>query len=156
LAESTADIASAYVSKSSVKTADLPALIQRVHRALSEVAFRCPGGSSRPAARGAVPVRKSITPDYLVWLEDGRRFKSLTRHVRTKYDMRPGQYRSKRALPKNYPMVAPNHAAVRSALAKEMALGQRGGRAAVAPVKLAGRGRAKAGAQHGQLRRRNP
>ena len=77
----------------------------------------------------AVPVRRSITPDYLVCLEDGRKFKSLKRHLRTKYNMSPEEYRAKWNLPKDYPMVAPNYAKARSDLAKQMGLGQ-GGRQA--------------------------
>src|SRR5205085_6097804 len=98
-----------------------------------------------PPATPAVPVKKSITPDYLICLEDGRKFKSLKRHLRTKYDMSPDQYRSKWNLPKDYPMVAPNYAAARSTLAKQMGLGQGGRKAAAAPAPAAkGRGRAKA------------
>ncbi len=142
--EMTADIVSAYVSNSSVSMADLPGLIQQVHRALADVANGAQAQEAAPPATPAVPVKKSITPDYLICLEDGRKFKSLKRHLRTKYDMSPDQYRSKWNLPKDYPMVAPNYAAARSTLAKQMGLGQ-GGRktAAAAPAKPA-RGRAKA------------
>jgi predicted transcriptional regulator len=73
-----------------------------------------------------VPIRRSITPDYLICLEDGRKFKSLKRHLRTKYNMSPEEYRSKWSLPKDYPMVAPNYAKARSDLAKQMGLGQGG------------------------------
>jgi predicted transcriptional regulator len=141
----TADIVSAYVSNSSVSMADLPALIQQVHRALADIATGAQAEAAAPPATPAVPVKKSITPDYLVCLEDGRKFKSLKRHLRTKYDMSPDQYRAKWGLAKDYPMVAPNYAAARSNLAKQMGLGQ-GGRkaAAAAPAKPAARGRAKA------------
>jgi predicted transcriptional regulator len=146
LVEMTAEIVSAYVTNSSVAAADLPGLIQQVHRALSEVATGAQAEAPAQPLAPAVPVKKSITPDYLVCLEDGRRFKSLKRHLRTKYDMSPDQYRTKWGLPKDYPMVAPNYAAARSALAKEMGLGQ-GGRKALTPAaKPAGRGRTKAGA----------
>jgi predicted transcriptional regulator len=74
----------------------------------------------------AVPVRRSITPDYLICLEDGRKFKSLKRHLRTKYNLSPEEYRAKWGLPKDYPMVAPNYAKARSDLAKQMGLGQGG------------------------------
>ncbi|HEY4587068.1 MAG TPA: MucR family transcriptional regulator, partial [Brevundimonas sp.] len=74
----------------------------------------------------AVPIRRSITPDHLVCLEDGRKFKSLKRHLRTKYNMSPEEYRAKWGLPKDYPMVAPNYAKARSELAKQMGLGQGG------------------------------
>jgi predicted transcriptional regulator len=142
--EMTAEIVSAYVSNSTVAPADLPALIQQVHRALSEVGS---GAQPQPAAAPpapAVPVKKSITPDHLVCLEDGRKFKSLKRHLRTKYDMSPDQYRSKWNLPKDYPMVAPNYAAARSTLAKQMGLGQGGRKAAAAKPAAKGRGRARA------------
>src|SRR3712207_66531 len=122
--EMTADIVSAYVSNSSVSVAELPALIQQVHKALSDVASGADAQEAAPPATPAVPVKKSITPDYLVCLEDGRKFKSLKRHLRTKYNMTPEQYREKWALPADYPMVAPNYAKARSELAKEMGLGQ--------------------------------
>ena len=127
--EMTADIVSAYVGNNSVSAAELPGLIQSVHRALSGVST---GGEVVDAApkEPAVPIRRSITPDYLVCLEDGRKFKSLKRHLRTKYNMSPEEYRSKWSLPKDYPMVAPNYAKARSDLAKQMGLGQGGRQAA--------------------------
>ena len=123
--EMTTDIVSAYVGNNSITAADLPSLIQNVHRALSQVTT---GEDATPQApqEPAVSVRKSITPDYLICLEDGRKFKSLKRHLRTKYDMSPEEYRSKWNLPKDYPMVAPNYAKARSDLAKQMGLGQGG------------------------------
>ncbi len=127
--EMTADIVSAYVGNNSVTAADLPNLIQSVHRALAGIST---GGEVVEAApkEPAVPIRRSITPDYLVCLEDGRKFKSLKRHLRTKYNMSPEEYRSKWGLPKDYPMVAPNYAKARSDLAKQMGLGQGGRQAA--------------------------
>ena len=126
--EMTADIVSAYVGNNSVAAADLPSLIQSVHRALSGVTA---GGEPVEAApkEPAVPLKRSITPDYLICLEDGRKFKSLKRHLRTKYNMSPEDYRAKWGLAKDYPMVAPNYAKARSELAKQMGLGQ-GGRQA--------------------------
>jgi len=126
--EMTADIVSAYVGNNSVTAADLPALIQSVHRALAGISA---GGEPVEAApkEPAVPVRRSITPDFLICLEDGRKFKSLKRHLRTKYNMTPDDYRTKWGLGKDYPMVAPNYAKARSDLAKQMGLGQ-GGRQA--------------------------
>ena len=127
--EMTADIVSAYVGNNSVAAADLPGLSQSAPRARG-------GGWSGAAAAAAapkepaVPIRRSITPDYLVCLEDGRKFKSLKRHLRTKYNMSPEEYRSKWSLPKDYPMVAPNYAKARSDLAKQMGLGQGGRQAA--------------------------
>jgi len=124
--EMTADIVSAYVSNSSVSVADLPALIQQVHKALVGIADSASTPEAAPPAAPAVSIKKSITPDFLICLEDGRKFKSLKRHLRTKYDMSPEQYRAKWGLPKDYPMVAPNYAMARSNLAKQMGLGQGG------------------------------
>ena len=126
--EMTADIVSAYVGNNSVVAGDRPALIQSVHRALSTVSG-APEAVEVAPKEPAVPVKRSITPDYLICLEDGRKFKSLKRHLRTKYNMSPEDYRAKWALPKDYPMVAPNYARARSDLAKQMGLGQ-GGRQA--------------------------
>ena len=126
--EMTADIVSAYVGNNSVSAADLPALIQSVHRALSGISSGADAAEAAPK-EPAVPIRRSITPDFLVCLEDGRKFKSLKRHLRTKYNMSPEEYRTKWGLPKDYPMVAPNYAKARSDLAKQMGLGQ-GGRQA--------------------------
>jgi predicted transcriptional regulator len=123
--EMTADIVSAYVGNNSVSASDLPTLIQSVHRALSTVTGLAVEAQPAPK-EPAVPIKKSITPDYLVCLEDGRKFKSLKRHLRTKYDLSPDEYRSKWGLPKDYPMVAPNYAKARSDLAKQMGLGQGG------------------------------
>ena len=126
--EMTADIVAAYVGANSVASGDLPTLIQSVHRALSGVASGVDPAETAPK-EPAVPVKRSITPDYLVCLEDGRKFKSLKRHLRTKYNMSPEDYRAKWGLAKDYPMVAPNYAKARSDLAKQMGLGQ-GGRQA--------------------------
>ncbi|MDR3509742.1 MAG: MucR family transcriptional regulator [Caulobacteraceae bacterium] len=123
--EMTADIVSAYVGNNSVSAADLPALIQSVHRALSGVTTGVETVEVAPK-EPAVSLKRSITPDYLICLEDGRKFKSLKRHLRTKYNMSPEDYRAKWSLPKDYPMVAPNYAKARSDLAKQMGLGQGG------------------------------
>src|ERR1700751_3076294 len=130
--EMTADIVSAYVGNNSVAAADLPGLIQSVHRALAGVSTGQEAPEVAPK-EPAVPVRRSITPDFLICLEDGRKFKSLKRHLQTKYGLSPDDYRAKWGLPKDYPMVAPNYAASRSALAKQMGLGQ-GGRQAAKPA----------------------
>ncbi len=119
----TAEIVSAYVSNNTVASADIPALINQVHAALLRVSSGETPASSE-AMRPAVPVKRSINPDYIVCLEDGKKFKSLKRHLRTQYDMTPEQYREKWGLPHDYPMVAPNYAAARSHLAKQMGLGQ--------------------------------
>ena len=133
LLEMTADIVSAYVGNNTVTAEALPALIANIHAALSGVSngpVEVPPEPKEPA----VPIRKSINADFLFCLEDGRKFKSLKRHLRTKYDMSPEDYRAKWGLPKDYPMVAPNYAKARSELAKSMGLGQ-GGRK---PARAAG------------------
>lgn len=124
LLEMTADIVSAYVGNNSVNAGELPMLIQNIHGALSQVSSGPVEPEPEPQ-EPAVPIRKSITPDFLICLDDGRKFKSLKRHLRTKYDMSPEDYRSKWGLPKDYPMVAPNYAKARSELAKSMGLGRR-------------------------------
>jgi predicted transcriptional regulator len=127
--EMTTDIVSAYVGNNSVAAADLSSLIQNVHRALTGVASGAETVEVAPK-EPAVPLKRSITPDYLICLEDGRKFKSLKRHLRTKYNMSPEEYRAKWGLAKDYPMVAPNYAKARSDLAKQMGLGQGGRQAA--------------------------
>jgi len=122
--ELTASIVSAYVSNNSVPAQDLSALINQVHSALTRVSSGQGEVVAEPL-RPAVSVKKSITADYIVCLEDGKKFKSLKRHLRTQYNMTPEQYRDKWSLPPDYPMVAPNYAAARSQLAKDMGLGQR-------------------------------
>lgn len=124
----TAEIVSAYVSANEISAQDLPALIRTVHAALEEVAGAQPG-LQEPAQEPAVAIKKSITPEYIICLEDGKKFKSLKRHLRTRYGMTPEEYRTKWNLPHDYPMVAPNYAKERSNLAKRMGLGQarRGG-----------------------------
>src|SRR4051794_13219429 len=123
--ELAAEIVSAFVSNNSVPAAELPTLIGSVHDALNRVV----SGAAQPPAEEpkapAVPIKKSVQPDYIVCLEDGKRFKSLKRHLRTVYDLTPDQYRAKWGLPRDYPMVAPNYAAARSELAKQFGLGQK-------------------------------
>lgn len=121
----TADIVSAFVGNNSVPAGELPALIQSVYQALNAIST---GEETKVEApkEPAVSVKKSISSDYIICLEDGRKFKSLKRHLRTKYDMTPEDYRAKWGLPKDYPMVAPNYAKARSDLAKQMGLGQGG------------------------------
>jgi predicted transcriptional regulator len=118
-----ADIVSAYVTKNSVPVGELPALIGSVHLALSKLGST-PEDLPAAVPAPAVSIKKSITPDFIVCLEDGKKFKSLKRHLRTAYDLTPDQYRARWGLPHDYPMVAPNYAAARSALAKNMGLGQ--------------------------------
>jgi predicted transcriptional regulator len=119
----TADIVSAYVSNNSVPATEISALINQVHAALARVSTTR-GEYSADVAKPAIAVKKSITADYIICLDDGKKFKSLKRHLRTQYSMTPEQYREKWGLPADYPMVAPNYAAARSQLAKQMGLGQ--------------------------------
>jgi predicted transcriptional regulator len=135
LKELTATIVSGYLAANKLAAAQVPELITSVYQALAGAA-----GGAAPAAASApqklvpaVPIRKSITPDFLISLEDGRTYKSLKRHLRTAYDMSPEDYRAKWGLPNDYPMVAPNYAASRSALAKQMGLGRGGAPIAEAP-----------------------
>ena len=121
--ELTASIVSAFVSNNSVAAGDVPALINQIHSALLRVSSGTKEQPTEPL-KPAVSPKKSITPDYLVCLEDGKKFKSLKRHLRTQYNMTPEQYREKWGLPPDYPMVAPNYAAARSKLARDMGLGQ--------------------------------
>ncbi len=127
LLDKTADIVTAFVTKNAVPPAELPQLIRSVHTALALLGQ----GAEEPAAETkapAVSIKKSVGTDYLICLEDGRKFKSLKRHLKTKYGLTPEDYRAKWGLPKDYPMVAPSYSASRSALAKQMGLGS-GGRA---------------------------
>lgn len=122
--ELAADIVSAYVSNNTVAVQDLPNLINEVHNALLRITSGGAVDLGSEAQKPAISVKKSITPDYIVCLEDGKKFKSLKRHLRTQYNMSPEDYREKWGLPSDYPMVAPNYANARSALAKQMGLGQ--------------------------------
>jgi predicted transcriptional regulator len=122
--ELTAQIVSAYVGNNPMPSAEIASLIGQVHAALKRVSA---GGQAVPSAepvKPAVPVKRSLNADYIVCLEDGKKFKSLKRHLRTRYNMTPEQYREKWSLPADYPMVAPNYAVARSQLAKQMGLGQ--------------------------------
>ena len=127
-ADLTTQIVSAYVGHNPMPARDIPSFIAEVHNALMKTAS-LPPMAAIPVEpnRPAVSPRKSISPDYLVCLEDGKRFKSLKRHLRTQYSMTPEQYREKWGLPLDYPMVAPNYASARSQLAKQMGLGQKRG-----------------------------
>ena len=121
------DIVSAYVSHNALSVTDLHKLIADVHSALKGLQ-----SNTAPEAveelKPAVPVRKSVAADYIVCLEDGKKFKSLKRHLRTHYDMSPEEYREKWGLPADYPMVAPNYSATRSRLAKDNGLGKKAGK----------------------------
>ena len=117
----TTRIVSAQVSNNKLGITELPELINSVHRALTD-----PGDSPAAPLKPAVPVKKSVTPDYLVCLDDGRKLKMLKRHLRTAYGMTPKEYREKWGLASDYPMVAPNYAQRRSELAKAIGLGTTG------------------------------
>ncbi len=119
-----ADIVSAYVSNNSVPASDLPNLIATTHAAITGLDSEAAAPAVEEKPTPAVSIKKSITADYLICLEDGRKFKSLKRHLRTGYDMTPEQYRARWGLPADYPMVAPAYAEARSNLAKKMGLGQ--------------------------------
>ncbi len=124
LSELTADIVSAYVSNNNVRAEDLATLISEVHSALK----KAPNGKAEPTPEPqepAVPIKKSVTPDYIISLENGQKFKSLKRHLMNSYGMTPDEYRAKWGLPRDYPMVAPNYAKSRSELAKTMGLGRK-------------------------------
>lgn len=125
--EMATDIVAAYVAANTVPASELPQLLTGVHAALSAVVSGISGTPAEQGLQPAVPIKKSVTPDYLICLEDGQRFKALKRHLRSKFDMSPDEYRRKWGLPADYPMVAPNYAKARSALAKEKGLGQRRG-----------------------------
>jgi len=124
LIELAADIVSAYVSNNSVSAHDLTALIGDVYAALQRTSAGIVAEPQPEPLKPAVPVKKSVTPDYIICLEDGKKFKSLKRHLRTQYNVTPEEYREKWGLPADYPMVAPNYAQARSDLAKKMGLGQ--------------------------------
>lgn len=117
------DIVAAFVGHNSVPAGELPALIVAVHGALAGLANRA-AEPDAPPLTPAVPIKRSIQQDYIVCLEDGKKFKSLKRHLRTRYNLSPDEYRARWNLPDDYPMVAPNYAQTRSELARTMGLGQ--------------------------------
>ena len=133
----TADIVPAFVSNNAVRATELPAVIEAVHTSLlkaSEIKAEEPVSESKAPA---VPVKKSITDDFIICLEDGKKFKSLKRHLSTAYNMSPDEYRAKWGLSRDYPMVAPAYASARSSLARQMGLGRKRDEAAdemAAPV----------------------
>ena len=126
LVEYAADIVAAYVGNNAVPAAELPSLINDVIRALNGAVISG-GESGAEDCKPAVPIKKSVTPEFIICLEDGKKFKSLRRHLRTHYNLTPEAYREKWGLPADYPMVAPNYALERSNLARKMGLGQRRG-----------------------------
>ena len=119
----TTNIVSAHVANNSVALTDLPRLIREVHETLVSVGSGAPSEKERPTP--AIPIRRSVTPEYIICLEDGKKLKMLKRHLKTAYNMTPEEYRERWGLPADYPMVAPNYAKQRSKLAKEIGLGTR-------------------------------
>ena len=119
----TADIVSSYVANNSVPVSELAALIHSVHQALTQLGR--PVVHENKQQEPAISVRKSVTSDFIICLEDGKKFKSLKRHLHTRYNMTPAEYRAKWGLPSDYPMVAPNYSAARSNLANAMGLSRK-------------------------------
>ena len=124
LLEMAADIVSAYVSNNEIKPDSLPSLIESVYASVESLARADVEAETGPRPDPAVPIEDSLTDDHLICLEDGQKFQSLKRHLRVKYNMTPEAYRQKWGLPRDYPMVAPNYAKRRSALAKKTGLGK--------------------------------
>lgn len=120
----TSDIVAAYVGKNPTTASDLTAVIRSVHSTLASLSGAPAVADLATTQRPAVPVKKSITPEYLVCLEDGKKLKMLKRYIRSRYGLSPDQYRAKWGLPPDYPMVASNYAAVRSEFAKKIGLGK--------------------------------
>jgi len=141
IVELTADVVSAYVSHNAIPAAELPGLIGQIHASFRALASRAPEEVEEPQ-QPAVSVKKSVTPDYIVCLEDGKKFRTLKRHLGVHHDLTLDAYRAKWNLPADYPMVAPNYAAARSALAKKMGLGRKSKNPAPSPS----RGRRKTAA----------
>ncbi|MBS7539020.1 Ros/MucR family transcriptional regulator [Ancylobacter lacus] len=141
----TADVVAAFVGNNSVPAAELPELIAKVHGALVRLATPAPVVAEE-VLKPAVAIKKSVTPEYIICLEDGLKFKSLKRHLRTKYNMTPEEYRAKWGLPNDYPMVAPSYAEARSNLAKKMGLGQQRKKPVPPPAPAKTRGRRKVAA----------
>ncbi|MBX5454570.1 MAG: MucR family transcriptional regulator [Acidobacteriia bacterium] len=121
----TAQIVAAHLANNSVPLDALPTLIQEVYKTLANIGKEQPSVPDRP--QPAVPIRRSVFPDYIICLEDGKKLKMLKRHLKTAYNMTPEQYRERWGLPADYPMVAPNYAKHRSSLAKKIGLGKRAG-----------------------------
>lgn len=128
LIELTADVVASYVSNNPVPVGELPGLIESIHASLSNLTSPQPAAEEKLVP--AVSIKKSVTNDYIICLEDGKQFKSLKRHLGVHYNMTPEQYRAKWNLPSDYPMVAPGYAAARSELAKKFGLGRKPGPAA--------------------------
>ncbi len=125
------DVVAAYLSNNQVASAQIPDVISSVFQSLSDLDVT-PSETKAEPQRPAVPVRKSVTPDYIICLEDGKKLKMLKRHLQTTYNMSPDEYRTKWSLPADYPMVAPNYAKQRSDFAKRIGLGRKPGEGRIA------------------------
>lgn len=125
LIEMTMRVVSAYVSHNALSAGDLPGLITDINAALCGLQSVSTAPQQEAKLVPAIPIRKSVTPDFLICLEDGKKFKSLKRHLRTQYQLTPDQYRAKWDLPADYPMVAPNYSATRSQMARASGLGRK-------------------------------
>ena len=123
----TGEIVSAYVSKNTIPASEIPALISSVYQSLTTLGSSPAAVVAPEELRPAVPVKKSVTPDYIVCLEDGKKLKTLKRHLNSAYGLTPDEYRAKWGLPSDYPMVAPNYAKSRSEMAVKIGLGRRAG-----------------------------
>ena len=128
--EVVADLVSAYVSNNSMRASDLPDFIASIHASIQQLAAGQVEAPPAPPPVPAVPIKKSLTQDHIICLEDGKKFRSLKRHLGTVYNMTPDEYRTKWGLPKDYPMVAPGYSEIRSKLAKDIGLGQQRSEAA--------------------------
>ena len=122
--EVVADLVAAYVSNNAMRASDLPEFIASIHASIQSLAKGQVEAPPPAPLVPAVPVKKSLTPDHIICLEDGKKFRSLKRHLGTVYNMTPDEYRTKWGLPKDYPMVAPHYSEIRSKLAKDIGLGQ--------------------------------
>ena len=131
--EVVADLVSAYVSNNSMRASDLPDFIASIHASIQQLAAGQVETPPAPPPVPAVPIKKSLTQDHIICLEDGKKFRSLKRHLGTVYNMTPDEYRTKWGLPKDYPMVAPGYSEIRSKLAKDIGLGQQRSESAEAP-----------------------
>jgi len=121
----TTEIVSSHLANNTVPAIEIPALIERVYKSLSNLGMDTPSlSNNNERPQPAVPIRKSVLPDYIICLEDGKKLKMLKRHLKTAYSMTPEQYRERWGLPNDYPMVAPNYAKTRSRLAKDIGLGK--------------------------------
>ncbi|MGB0843385.1 MAG: MucR family transcriptional regulator [Alphaproteobacteria bacterium] len=122
----TVELVSAHVTNNSVASSELPQLIKDVYVALSSLANGAGAVEEEAPKEPFVPIKKSVTPDFIICLEDGKKLKMLKRHIKSKYGLSPDQYRERWGLPEDYPMVAPNYTVKRSQLAKQIGLGNRG------------------------------